>query len=248
MTVPLHTFIVVPEPKCYIPRSLDWQGFAGTVATSIIGPNPLDFFLWGDMKRLVYETPIDTAEDLVALVVEAAHVIRDNVGLFERRRHSLVRRYQLFNAFNERQLTRRSVMKLAYEIAEKNKLATWFNRETKSAGKEWFSGFMKRHPELSLRQPEATSLARASGFNRVVVGKFFDTSEHLVDQHKLTAARIFNMDETSHNVVQRQEKTLAQRGKPQVGAISSCERGQNVTGVYAMSASGFFVPPMLIYA
>ncbi|KAJ4440924.1 hypothetical protein ANN_10772 [Periplaneta americana] len=137
-------------------------------------------------------------------------------------------------------LTRRSVMKLAYEIAEKNKLATWFNRETKSAGKEWFSGFMKRHPELSLRQPEATSLARASGFNRVVVGKFFDTLEHLVDQHKLTAARIFNMDETSHNVVQRQEKILAQRGKPQVGAISSCERGQNVTGVNAMSASGFF--------
>ncbi|KAJ4447059.1 hypothetical protein ANN_09048 [Periplaneta americana] len=44
------------------------------------------------MKRLVYETPIDTAEDLVARVVEAAHVIRDNVGLFERCRYSIVRR------------------------------------------------------------------------------------------------------------------------------------------------------------
>ncbi|KAJ4438232.1 hypothetical protein ANN_14171 [Periplaneta americana] len=146
------------------------------------------------------------------------------------------------------QLTWRSVMQLAYEIAEKNKLATRFNKETKSAGKEWFSGFMKRHPELSLRQPEATSLARASGVNRIVVGKFFDTLEQLVDQHKLTAARIFNMDETSHTVVQRQEKILAQRGKHQVGAISSCVRGQNVTGMCAMSASGFFVPPMLIYA
>ncbi|KAJ4433806.1 hypothetical protein ANN_16118 [Periplaneta americana] len=118
-------------------------------------------------------------------------------------------------------LTRRSVMQLAYEIAEKNKLATWFNKETKSAGKEWFSGFMKRHPELSLRQPEATSLARASGFNRVVVGKFFDTLEQLVDQHKLTAARIFNMDETSHTVVQRQEKILAQRGKYQLNGQTS---------------------------
>ncbi|KAJ4443149.1 hypothetical protein ANN_04799 [Periplaneta americana] len=55
-----------------------------------------------DMKRLVYETPIDTAEDLVARVVEAVHVIRDNVGILERCRHSIVRRYQLCNAFNGR--------------------------------------------------------------------------------------------------------------------------------------------------
>ncbi|KAJ4431141.1 hypothetical protein ANN_19736 [Periplaneta americana] len=99
-------------PKCYIPRSLDWQGWAGTVATSITGPNPLDFFLWGDMKRLVYETPIDTAEDLVARVVEAAHVIRDNVGLLERCRHAIVRRYQLCNAFNERQSQLEKIEKL----------------------------------------------------------------------------------------------------------------------------------------
>ncbi|KAJ4433213.1 hypothetical protein ANN_15470 [Periplaneta americana] len=80
-------------PKCYSPRSLDWQGWAGTVATSITGPNPLDFFLWGDMKRLVYETPtpIDTTEDLVARVVEAVHVIRDNVGLLKRCKHSILR-------------------------------------------------------------------------------------------------------------------------------------------------------------
>ncbi|KAJ4435877.1 hypothetical protein ANN_18497 [Periplaneta americana] len=80
-----------------------WQGWAGTVATSITGLNPTGFLLWGDMKRLVYKTSIDTAEDLVARVVEAAHVIRDNVGLFERCRHSTVRRYQLCNVFNGRQ-------------------------------------------------------------------------------------------------------------------------------------------------
>jgi hypothetical protein len=106
---------------------------------------------------------------------------------------------------------------------------------------------MKRHPQLSLRQPEATSLARACGFNKVVVHKSFDVLDNIVDEHKITAAKIFNMDETSHTVVQRPEKIIAQKGKYQVGAITSCNGGQNVTGVYAVCASGFYVPPMLVY-
>ncbi|XP_063241264.1 tigger transposable element-derived protein 6-like [Bacillus rossius redtenbacheri] len=139
-------------------------------------------------------------------------------------------------------------MKLAFEIAKKNNLSTHFNKEKEEAGKEWFEGFMRRYPQLSLRQPEATSLARAAGFNKPVVNKFFDELEKNVDQEKITAARIFNMDETSHTVVQRPEKVIAQRGKHQVGGITACERGQNVTGVYVMNAVGLFIPPMLIYA
>jgi len=34
--------------------------------------------------------------------------------------------------------------------------------------------FMKRYPELSLRRPEATSMSRLSGFNKIQVGRFFD--------------------------------------------------------------------------
>ena len=42
------------------------------------------------MKRLVYETFLDTEEELVAHVAEAAMVIFQSPGIFERTRQSLV--------------------------------------------------------------------------------------------------------------------------------------------------------------
>ncbi|KAJ4432107.1 hypothetical protein ANN_20722 [Periplaneta americana] len=58
----------------------------------------LDFFLCGRMKSLVYETPVETAEDLVALVVVAAGEIADTPGVIERVYENIIRRY---NACNE---------------------------------------------------------------------------------------------------------------------------------------------------
>lgn len=64
-------------------------------------------------------------------------------------------------------LTLQDVRRLAYQLAERNNIGHKFNKETEMAGKAWTSAFRKRHPELTLRSPEATSLARAQGFNKV---------------------------------------------------------------------------------
>ena len=56
---------------------------------------------------------------------------------------------------------------LAFELAEKNKLQHPFNKEQSLPGKAWAQGFMKRHPQIDLRCPEATSMSRVAGFNRV---------------------------------------------------------------------------------
>ncbi|GBL82217.1 hypothetical protein AVEN_252404-1 [Araneus ventricosus] len=62
-----------------------WIGRGGPVAWPPRSPvcNPLDFFFWGHMKSLVYQTPVDSAEDLVARIVVAAHKI-NTPGIFER--------------------------------------------------------------------------------------------------------------------------------------------------------------------
>ncbi|KOB68546.1 Uncharacterized protein OBRU01_10905 [Operophtera brumata] len=67
--------------------------------------------------------------------------------------------------------------RLAFELAEKNNIKYRFNKDKQSAGKKWYYAFMKRHPNLSLRQPRATSMCRATGFNKPVVEGFFNKLE-----------------------------------------------------------------------
>lgn len=86
---------------------------------------------------------------------------------------------------------------LAFQLAERNGISHPFNRETGLAGTDWLRAFRRRHPELTLRVPEATSAARAQGFNRVAVDKFFDLLDHVTSSGKFAPSRIYNVDETS---------------------------------------------------
>jgi hypothetical protein len=70
-------------------------------------------------------------------------------------------------------LTRNDLWRLAFPLAEANNLPHRFNREKEMAGDNWYHRFISRHPEISLRQPEPTSMARAEGFNRERVREFF---------------------------------------------------------------------------
>jgi hypothetical protein len=111
------------------------------------------------------------------------------------------------------------------------------------AGKKWHYNFMKRHPNLSLRQPESTSVTRVKGFCKENVSHFFDTLETICDENQLDATRIYNVDESEFFTLQKKfQKEIAVKGKRQVGSVASGEMGVNTTLVACVSASGTFNP------
>ena len=134
-------------------------------------------------------------------------------------------------------LTRTDVRKLAYEFAVRNNITHSFSNDKQMAGTDWLYAFMKRNPDINLRKPEPTSLARAMGFNKSQVKRFYDLLGDITDQEKLEACKMFNVDKTGLSTVQKPQKILATKGKKSVGCLTSAERGTHTTAVCAMSAA-----------
>lgn len=140
--------------------------------------------------------------------------------------------------------------KLAYEMAEVNKIVCpeqWITN--KMAGKDWLYGFMKRHPNLSLRAAEGCSLARAISFNKHNVNVFFDNYEQLIKKYPelRDPTRIWNLDETKTETNQRPSRVIAQKGIKQVATAVSNEKGTLVTTVLIINAAGNSMPPAMVF-
>lgn len=145
-------------------------------------------------------------------------------------------------------LTAKDIKRMAFQLAERNNLYHPFKKTDESAGWKWLRSFMKRHPQISLRKPQPTSLKRIKGFTKTNVKKFFDIYEPLLDLVKNNPCKVYNCDETGLTVVQHKtSKVISLKGKRQVGAVTSAERGSLVTVVTCMSAVGHYIPPLLVF-
>ncbi|KAB0804472.1 hypothetical protein PPYR_01442 [Photinus pyralis] len=123
-------------------------------------------------------------------------------------------------------ITATECRKLAFDLAESLNIKHPFNKDVKLAGYDWFTGFRKRNPQFSIRAPEPTSVARAVGFNRPQVERFFSLIESTLRKHNLQAHQIFNIDECGFNTVPVPRKILAHKGKKQVGCIATQKKGK----------------------
>ena len=74
-------------------------------------------------------------------------------------------------------LNTKDVRRLAFELATREGITHRFNCEKQMAGLDWLHGYLRRHPDLAIRKPQATSMSRATAFNRPQVEQFFEIYE-----------------------------------------------------------------------
>jgi len=94
-------------------------------------------------------------------------------------------------------LSAKMVRDVAFQFANKHGIAD-FSAKKGTAGYDWMHGFMRRHPNLSMKKPEALSAAHASGVNRPVIEAWFaHLSEFLMSLGiKDRPTNLWNVDET----------------------------------------------------
>ncbi|KAF2905806.1 hypothetical protein ILUMI_00374 [Ignelater luminosus] len=112
---------------------------------------------------------------------------------------------------------------------------------------DWFSGFLKRLPRLSIRTPHATSLSRATSINKTNVNFFFQNLSVIMERHHFLPNDIYNMDETGITTVQRPDRVVARKGYKQIGSLTSAESGTLIIMAIVVSASGNSVPPFFVF-
>ncbi|KAJ8892837.1 hypothetical protein PR048_005418 [Dryococelus australis] len=126
------------------------------------------------------------------------------------------------------------IQRLAFQLAARNNMKHPFSEDKGAASNKWLKNFLRCHPSLSLRKPQAISAARAKVLNK---------SLQLVN---FSPSKIFHVDETGLTVVQHKcSKVVGLKGMKQVTSLSSAERGALITLVTCVSAPDRYIPPML---
>ena len=95
--------------------------------------------------------------------------------------------------------------------------------KNEAAGEDWLKGFQNRHMDINLRQPEATSIARATAFNKHNVESFNNLKDVFTRGQQIPPQNLFNLDKTSISSVQNPLKVFAAAGTKQARRITSAE-------------------------
>ncbi len=140
-----------------------------------------------------------------------------------------------------------AIKNIAYRIVEKSGRKHPFKNNT--AGQDWFKGFRRRHPRLTIRTPQPLSYCRAVCSNRETIDYFFGKLGSLYGRLNLISKpmNVYNVDESGVTVVHKPGKVVVELGRKKVHTVTSAERGKTHTVLACVSASGIAFPPFIVY-
>lgn len=118
-------------------------------------------------------------------------------------------------------------------------------------GQKWYSNFLKRHPQISLREAESVNKARAIVTEEAIRAWFRELRQYLKDNNCEDILddpdRILNGDEAGFAICPKTGKVLAPRGYKNLYIVKMGNEKENITVLIVFTASGKMCPPMVLF-
>lgn len=115
--------------------------------------------------------------------------------------------------------------------------------------KQWMKDFFNRHKDLSDRTPSSLGKERAL-VSRQNLSIWFNEMKIFLDQEDssllLSPERLYNADETGFSLCPKSKKIIATKGTKHIYSVGSNTK-QNITVMACCSATGHYLPPLIIY-
>ena len=90
-----------------------------------------------------------------------------------------------------------------------NNIEGFNNNKNNQAGHKWLKGFLKRHPQITLRMAKNLSIAHATGAKPTVISNWFSLLEEIKTKFRiLSPCQIWSGDETGIQNVPKEVKVL----------------------------------------
>lgn len=117
-------------------------------------------------------------------------------------------------------------------------------------GRDWYEGFMRRHPQLSIRKGEIMSSQRLRGADPFIIKAWYENLSKLYKQEHITSLdghHIYNCDETGFSHDPKDVKHIASKGQKRVSKNIAGSGKKNTTVLACGNAHGNKLPPFIIF-
>ncbi|XP_048252703.1 MFS-type transporter clz9-like [Haliotis rufescens] len=112
---------------------------------------------------------------------------------------------------------------------------------------QWFYGFMKRWPDLSVKKPRSLEIQRAKATSEETITHYFNELGHIMDKYNLKTCphRIYNVDEKG--LMEHHTPPSVVTSSQSTPAAVTTSRSSTTTVIGCGNASGSSIPPYFVF-